>query len=92
MPGAHLRASEVSSVETNSRAQNPSDDAVPSGDDFISLQTASAQTELSIPTLRRMIRRGDLRAYRYGPRIIRVRRAELLGCFTAVQPGRLSDG
>lgn len=39
---------------------------------YESLAQAAERTEVSIKTLRRRIATGQLRAYRYGPRIIRV--------------------
>lgn len=39
---------------------------------YESLAAAAERTDVSIKTLRRRISAGDLRAYRYGPRILRV--------------------
>lgn len=39
---------------------------------YESLAAAAERTDVSIKTLRRRIAAGELRAYRYGPRILRV--------------------
>lgn len=39
---------------------------------YESLVQAAERTEVSVKTLRRRIAAGQLRAYRYGPRILRV--------------------
>ncbi len=39
---------------------------------YESLAQAAARTEVSVKTLRRRIAAGDLPAYRYGPKILRV--------------------
>jgi len=39
---------------------------------YESLAQAAARTDVSVKTLRRRISAGQLRAYRYGPRILRL--------------------
>lgn len=39
---------------------------------YESLAQAAARTEVSVKTLRRRIAAGQLRAYRYGPQVIRL--------------------
>lgn len=41
---------------------------------------------MSVPTVRRMIARGELRAYRYGPRTIRIAADDLDRMGTEVNP------
>ena len=52
--------------------------------EFISIREAAERLSVSDVTLRRMIRRGELRGYRVGRRLIRLRVDEL----TAVMMGR----
>lgn len=44
---------------------------------MVSLETAAELMDVSVKTLRRMIARGELRAVRFGSRLIRVRVADL---------------
>jgi excisionase family DNA binding protein len=44
---------------------------------LLPLQQAAEETACSVSTLRNLIKRGDLPAYRFGPRLIRVRREDL---------------
>ncbi|MEV0292592.1 helix-turn-helix domain-containing protein [Nocardia sp. NPDC050710] len=55
-----------------------SDKSSPTGQ-LISLREAAVLAEVSSKTVRRWISHGRLRAYRMGPRLLRVERNELLG-------------
>ena len=45
--------------------------------DSLSITTAATELDCSELTIRRMISRGELRAYRVGPRLIRIKRRDL---------------
>jgi len=45
--------------------------------ELLPLQQAADEASCSVSTLRNLIARGDLTAYRFGPRLIRVRRKDL---------------
>lgn len=44
------------------------------------------RTGLSESTIRRMIASGKLRAYRFGPRVIRIAEADLMAAFEQINP------
>lgn len=52
----------------------------------LTLTDAADWLNVSLPTIRRMIARGDLRAYRYGPRLIRIDPADLRAMREPVTP------
>ncbi|MEO4038419.1 helix-turn-helix domain-containing protein [Micrococcaceae bacterium Sec6.3] len=45
--------------------------------DYMTQQDAAEALGISLSTIRRMIARGELRAYRFGPRVIRIDPADL---------------
>ena len=63
-------------MEENSRPENPNPSEVNSRT-LLPLQQAADEASCSVSTLRNLISRGDLTAYRFGPRLIRVRRKDL---------------
>jgi len=56
-------------------------------DDFVSLSEAAQILRVSEVTLRRWINHGRVRAYRFGPRRIRLRRADLEALVTPAREG-----
>ncbi len=54
---------------------------------LLPLQQAAEESACSVSTLRNLIARGDLTAYRFGPRMIRVRRQDLEGLLKPYQGG-----
>lgn len=56
----------------------------------LSISEAAEQRGLSDSTIRRLISRGELRAYRIGPRLIRIDPADLDALFTEVNPATYS--
>ena len=55
---------------------------------LLPLQQAAEETACSVSTLRNLIARGDLPAYRFGPRMIRVRRRDLEAVLQPYQGGQ----
>lgn len=55
-------------------------------DPLLTLKQAAAWLNTSETTVRRMIARGELRAYRFGPRLIRVDPADLAALAMVVTP------
>lgn len=55
---------------------------------LLPLQQAAEETACSVGTLRNLITRGDLPAYRFGPRMIRVRRSDLEAVLQPYQGGQ----
>lgn len=55
-------------------------------DPLLTLKQAATWLNTSETTVRRMIARGDLQAYRFGPRLIRVDPSDLIALATAVTP------
>ena len=55
---------------------------------LLPLQQAAEESSCSVSTLRNLISRGDLIAYRFGPRLIRVRRQDLEGLLQPYQGGK----
>lgn len=53
---------------------------------LLTLKQAATWLSTSETTVRRMIARGELRAYRFGPRLSRVDPADLAAVATAVTP------
>lgn len=51
---------------------------------YESLEHAAERTDTSLRTLRRMIARGELTGYRFGPRMIRVARDEVDGLLNPI--------
>ena len=56
--------------------------------DLLPLQQAAEESSCSVSTLRNLIARGDLIAYRFGPRMIRVRRQDLEALLKPYQGGQ----
>jgi excisionase family DNA binding protein len=56
--------------------------------EMLPLQQAAEEAACSVSTLRNLIARGDLTAYRFGPRLIRVRRQDLEGLLKPYQGGQ----
>lgn len=56
--------------------------------EFLPLQHAAEEASCSVSTLRNLIARGDLTAYRFGPRLIRVRRQDLEALLQPYQGGQ----
>lgn len=52
----------------------------------LSIAQAAQRLNMSTETIRRLINRGELRAYRYGPRLIRIDANELLALREEVNP------
>ena len=55
---------------------------------LLSLQQAAEENSCSVSTLRNLIARGVLVAYRFGPRMIRVRRQDLEALLQPYQGGQ----
>ena len=55
---------------------------------LITLRQAAEESFCSVSTLRNLIARGDLTAYRFGPRMIRVRREDLAGLLKPYESGQ----
>jgi len=55
---------------------------------LLSIQQAAEETACSVSTLRNLIARGDLPAFRFGPRLIRVRRRDLDAVLRPYQGGQ----
>ena len=55
---------------------------------LLPLQQAAEETSCSVSTLRNLIARGDLPAYRFGPRMVRIRRQDLEGLLKPYQGGQ----
>lgn len=55
---------------------------------LLPLQQAAEESSCSVSTLRNLIARGDLTAYRFGPRLIRVRRQDLEALLQPYQGGQ----
>lgn len=53
---------------------------------LLTLKQAAMWLNTSETTVRRMIARGDLRAYRFGPRLIRIDPSDLASIATTVTP------
>jgi len=52
----------------------------------LSIADAAKERGCSTDTIRRMVSRGDLKAYRLGPRLIRIRRRDLERAMRPVTP------
>lgn len=72
--------------DTPARPDNDSDQA-----DFIDLRQASAIGQTSTRTLRRAISRGDLPAYRFGLKFIRVKRSDVLALMRPIPNARSNE-
>ena len=64
------------------------DEEVLSFDDFVSVSEAAQILRVSEVTLRRWIEHGRVRAYRFGPKRIRLRRADLEALVMPAREGR----
>ena len=56
--------------------------------EMLPLQQAAEEAACSVSTLRNLIARGDLTAYRFGPRMIRIRRQDLEALLQPYQGGQ----
>ena len=56
--------------------------------EMLPLQQAAEVAACSVSTLRNLIARGDLTAYRFGPRMIRIRRQDLEALLQPYQGGQ----
>ena len=74
-------------MDENSRTEN-SDPGEVSHRTLLPLQKAADEASCSVSTLRNLIARGDLTAYRFGPRLIRIRRKDLEALFRPYQGGQ----
>ena len=74
-------------MDENSRPEN-SDPSEESHCTLLPLQQAADEASCSVSTLRNLIARGDLTAYRFGPRLIRVRRKDLEALLRPYQGGQ----
>lgn len=59
----------------------------PTSRDWLSLTEAAEELGVTDRTLRRKIASGDLPAYRMGPRLVRVKRADLEALLTRIPAG-----
>ena len=55
---------------------------------LLPLQQAADESACSVSTIRNLIARGELTAYRFGPRLIRVRRQDLEALLQPYQGGQ----
>lgn len=60
--------------------------SVPALAQQVTIQRAAELLDASVPTIRRWIARGDLPAYRYGPRIVRIDLSDLRAMREPVTP------
>jgi len=72
--------------ETNTTSVAPS--ACTDSNELLQVQQAALIGNCSANTIRNLIARGDLTAYRFGPRMIRVRRQDLEGLLKPYQGGQ----
>lgn len=72
------------------KSNTPSPELTASADpsQLLPLQQAAEESSCSVSTLRNLIARGDLTAYRFGPRMIRVRRQDLEALLQPYQGGQ----
>lgn len=64
----------------------------PSARRLISLETAAETASCSPKTIRRMVARGDLTAYRVGQRLLRIDADELTRVLTPIPTGGINVG
>jgi excisionase family DNA binding protein len=55
---------------------------------LLPLRQAAQESACSVGTIRNLVARGDLAAYRFGPRLIRVRRQDLEALLQPYQAGQ----
>jgi excisionase family DNA binding protein len=59
--------------------------AVDTVDELLTQQQAAELLKVTVPTVRSMIDRAELRAYRAGPRAVRIRRSDLDSILTPIE-------
>ncbi|HYQ34697.1 MAG TPA: helix-turn-helix domain-containing protein [Mycobacterium sp.] len=64
---------------TNRAARRHPNPAPPA---YVGIRAAAEYLDLSEKTIRRLIGRGELRAYRFGARVVKLKRADLDGVYT----------
>ena len=72
------------------KSNTPSPELTASADpsQLLTPQQAAEERSCSVSTIRNLIARGDLTAYRFGPRLIRVRRQDLEALLKPYQGGQ----
>jgi excisionase family DNA binding protein len=58
--------------------------AIDASDEWLTQQQVAAALKVTVPTVRSKIDRGELPAYRFGPRVVRVRRSDVEKLLTPI--------
>ena len=72
------------------KSNTPSPELTASADpsEWLTYQKGAEEYDCSVSTLRNFTARGDLPAYRFGPRMVRIRRQDLKGLLKPYQGGQ----
>jgi excisionase family DNA binding protein len=61
---------------------------VDASDEWMTQKQAAEKIKVTVATVRSMIDRGELPAYRLGPRVVRIRRSDLDSVLTPIEAAR----